>query len=307
LSALTVLAVDLGKTSCRVRLSRGDAVLGEATGEGAPGLADEHGTELAHRAILGSVARLESRLQRLFPSLDAIGVGAAGALAAADGARGLVQRLRADFNVPTAIVSDGLAAHVGAFAGRPGTVLIAGTGAVVFAVDDTGLIRQVDGRGPWLGDDGSGRWIGQKGLQAALRAGDGRGVETILRADAIDLAGGLEALPGWVSGTGNPARTLGTFAPVVIDRAARGDGVAVAIIAEACSLLAVACVAGRDDSGRVCITGGLASDPYFRAVLHAALGTVSLSPVLSLGDALSGAALIAHSHALPHETRIIRG
>ncbi|WP_104169286.1 MULTISPECIES: N-acetylglucosamine kinase [unclassified Cryobacterium] len=307
MSALTVLAVDLGKTSCRVRLSRGDAVLGEATGEGSPGLADEHGTDLARHAILGSVSGLDPDLQRLLPSLDGIGIGAAGALAAPDAGRGLLQRLRADFDVPTALISDGLAAHVGAFAGGPGTVLIAGTGAVVFAVDHTGLIRQIDGLGPWLGDDGSGRWIGQQGLQAALRAGDGRGLETALRADATDLAGGLAALPGWVSATGTPARTLGTFAPIVITRATLGDGVAVAIIAEACTLLALACVAARDDSGRVCITGGLVSHPYFRAVLDATLSKVSLSLVSPLGDALAGAALIAHSRVLPHETRITRG
>ncbi len=306
MSGPTVLAFDLGKTSCRVRLSRGDAVLDEATHEGAPGLADERGQELARRAILGAVARLAHGVTAP-PGLDCIGIGAAGALAAPDAVRGLLKELRAEFDVPLALISDGLAAHVGAFAGGPGTVLIAGTGAVAFSVDDAGLIRQIDGLGPWLGDEGSGRWIGQEGLQAALRAGDGRGPATSLRAAAAALADGLPALPGWVSSAGTPARTIGTFAPTVITHALRGDGVATAIVAAACARLARTCAAAGPDTGQVCAAGGLVSHPYFRAVLETALSDVGISLVSPQGDALSGATLIAHSRALPHEKRITRG
>ncbi|XTR51215.1 hypothetical protein ACOM2C_12925 [Pseudarthrobacter sp. So.54] len=64
MTGLTVLAVDLGKTSCRVRLCRGGAVLGESTDEGSPGLADERGQDLARRAILGAVAGLSPRSSR---------------------------------------------------------------------------------------------------------------------------------------------------------------------------------------------------------------------------------------------------
>ncbi|MDI3242112.1 BadF/BadG/BcrA/BcrD ATPase family protein [Arthrobacter sp. AL08] len=307
MSGPTVLAVDLGKTSCRVRLSRGTAVLGDAAHQGSPGLAEDHGAELARHAILGALAGLHPDVQRMLPDLDGIGIGAAGAVAAPDAVQRLIRVLRADFDAPVAVISDGLCAHVGAFAGGPGTVLIAGTGAVVFTLDDGGLIRQVDGLGPWLGDEGSGRWIGQQGLQAALRAGDGRGPETTLRPVAAGLAGGLAALPGWVSAAGSPARTVGTFAPTVITHASDGDGAATAIVAKACALLALACSAARPDGGRVCVTGGLVSHPYFRAALEAALTDAGLSLISPRGDALAGAALIVHSRALPHEKRIIRG
>lgn len=307
MSGLTVLAVDLGKTSCRVRLSRGDAVLGESTDEGAPGLADEHGQDLARRAVLGSVAGLSPDVQPLLAGLDGIGIGAAGALAAPDAVRGLVRELRADFDAPVAVISDGLSAHVGAFAGGAGTVLIAGTGAVVFTLDDGGPIRQIDGLGPWLGDEGSGRWIGQQGLQAALRADDGRGPATTLRAAAAGVAGGLAALPGWVSAAGTPARTIGTFAPTVITHASDGDGAARAIVAQACALLALTCAAARPSTGRVCVTGGLVSHPYFRTALGDALTDAGLALISPLGDALAGATLIAHCRALPHEKRITRG
>ena len=325
----TLLAVDLGKTSCRVRVTRGAEVLGESTGEGAPGLAEDNGAALSHRAILNAVERLGAIERhnaveplgaiagpdkKLLTSIESIGIGAAGVEAAPDAARELIRSLREASGTPTtlfaapiALISDGLAAHAGACGGGAGTVLIAGTGAVVFTVDGAGKVRQIDGWGPWLGDEGSGRWIGQRGLQAALRASDGRGPETALLGDAAKLAGGLAELPRWTSAMGAPARTLGTFAPTVIARAADGDEVATGIVDEACRLLAIACVAASDDTGQVCVTGGLASQPHFRARLDSALRTSGLTTIPPLGDALNGAALVAGNRRLPYEGRVIRG
>ena len=325
----TLLAVDLGKTSCRVRVTRGAEVLGESAGEGAPGLAEDNGAALSHRAILNAVERLGAIERhnaveplgaiagpdkKLLTSIESIGIGAAGVEAAPDAARELIRSLREASGTPTtlfaapiALISDGLAAHAGACGGGAGTVLIAGTGAVVFTVDGAGKVRQIDGWGPWLGDEGSGRWIGQRGLQAALRASDGRGPETALLGDAAKLAGGLAELPRWTSAMGAPARTLGTFAPTVIARAADGDEVATGIVDEACRLLAIACVAASDDTGQVCVTGGLASQPHFRARLDSALRTSGLTTIPPLGDALNGAALVAGNRRLPYEGRVIRG
>ena len=326
----TILAVDLGKTSCRVRVTRGAEVLGESTGEGAPGLAEDNGAALSHRAILGAVERLSAverhnaveRLgaiagpgKKLLTSIESIGIGAAGVEAAPDAARELIRSLReasgtpttTPFAAPIALISDGLAAHAGACGGGAGTVLIAGTGAVVFTVNSLGRVRQIDGWGPWLGDEGSGRWIGQCGLQAALRASDGRGPQTALLGDAAKLAGGLAELPRWTSAMGAPARALGTFAPTVIARAADGDEVATGIVDEACRLLAIACVAASDDAGEVRVTGGLASQPHFRARLDSALRTSGLTTIPPLGDALNGAALVAGNRRLPYEGRVIRG
>ena len=326
----TLLAVDLGKTSCRVRVTRGAEVLGESTGEGAPGLAEDNGAALSHRAILNAVERLGAIERhnaveplgaiagpdkKLLTSIESIGIGAAGVEAAPDAARELIRSLReasgtpttTPFAAPIALISDGLAAHAGACGGGAGTVLIAGTGAVVFTVDGAGKVRQIDGWGPWLGDEGSGRWIGQCGLQAALRASDGRGPKTALLGDAAKLAGGLAELPRWTSAMGAPAKALGTFAPTVIARAADGDEVATGIVDEACRLLAIACVAASDDAGEVRVTGGLASQPHFRARLDSALHSSGLTTIPPLGDALSGAMLVAGGRRLPYEGRVIRG
>jgi N-acetylglucosamine kinase-like BadF-type ATPase len=290
------LAIDLGKTSCRARLTIGDRVLGEASGTGAPGLADDDGAGLALESIVTALRGLEAEA---VASVERIGVGAAGVEAAPAAAHSLVQQLRDRFRVPVALLSDGLAAHVGAFGGAPGSVLIAGTGAVVFSVTDQG-VRQIDGNGPLLGDDGSGRWIGQQGLRAVMRAHDGRGDSTTLTNAALHLVTNVRDLPSWVSAAGTPARTLASFAPAVLDAAERGDAVANDVLDRACLLLAESCAAAG--ASTVCAVGGLTQHPYFLTRLSAELGLIP-----ARGDALSGAALIAGRLDLLHEERTIRG
>jgi N-acetylglucosamine kinase-like BadF-type ATPase len=338
-SAAVVLAVDLGKTSCRMRVTCGGSTLAEAHGPGAPGLAEADGAELAYRAI----AAMLPALGAVAHAVTAIGVGAAGAATAPTIAAELIRRLRTLIDVPVAVLSDALAAHAGAFAGDPGTVLIAGTGAVVFTITAEGAVHQVDGWGPWLGDEGGGRWIGQHGLQAALRAHDGRGPATALLADAAALADtasladaaaladtasladtpsladtaslagtagatndrAVAMLPIWVSQSGEPARRLGSFAPTVITRAEEGDAVSRDIVDEAVRRLANACAAAREPS--VCVTGGLATHPFFAARLDHALRVAGLQESTPNGDPLTGAALVATDHSLPYEKRTTRG
>lgn len=301
-----VLAIDLGKTSCRARLL-GDSsapadVIAEAHGPGAPGLADHNGAGLAFAAIENVVAQLSASERS---HIGRVGIGAAGIEAGRDAARELCVLVRGLLDVPVAIINDALAAHAGAFDGMPGAILIAGTGAILFAVSESGVVRQIDGWGPWLGDDGSGQWIGRHGLQAVLRAHDGRGPTTALTEDAVQLAGTIEALPRWVSESGAPARQLGRFAPMVLSRAEEGDRVSVKVIADATALLAATCTA----SGMVtvCVSGGLSAHPYFSARMREALDAVGMRTVEARGDALAGSALIGVRTDLPYEERIIRG
>ncbi|MFF1876844.1 N-acetylglucosamine kinase [Leifsonia sp. NPDC058230] len=298
---MPVLAVDLGKTSCRVRLSVNDEVAGEAHTTGAPGLAEADGAVLSFRAIVDAVERMRIPLAEA----TAVGIGAAGREAAPAAAQSLITMLRERFSGPIAIINDALAAHAGAFAGDPGTVLIAGTGAVVFSVDPAGRVHQVDGWGPWLGDEGSGQWIGRHGLMAAMRAHDRRGPRTALLDDATELTGTITSLPHWVSQSGAPARQLGTFAPTVIERAAAGDAVAVDIVERAAGHLADSCAAAG--LATVCVAGGLAAHPFFAARITAALEAHGLRERAPKGDALSGVTLIAVHRSLPYEERILRG
>src|ERR1700739_4780597 len=163
-----ILAVDLGKTSCRAAAGGR-----RAEGAGAPGLAGPGGGGGAQAAILAVASKLAA--------VDEVIVGAAGALAAPEAARALGDALLASLSAErVAVTSDAVIAHAGALDGKPGVVLIAGTGVVALAIGADGALRTADGWGPWLGDEGGGAWIGAAGLRAALRAHDGRGPSTTL-------------------------------------------------------------------------------------------------------------------------------
>lgn len=304
----TVLAIDVGKTRCRAGAWTNGGYLGRGVAAGAPGLAEADGLLTTERSISAAIqealdhAQGDPRGDRAPVLVGAIGVGAAGAEAAPDVAASLAHNLTERLGAPTAVATDSLTAHAGAFEGDPGTVLVTGTGAVAVSLDADGELRQIDGWGPWLGDEGSGQWIGRMGLIAALRAHDGRGPATSLLTEAIDLAGSPIEMPGWVSGGGMPARRLGEFAPYVLR--AVGDEVADAIVRDAVARLVETCsAAGNAD---VCLYGGVTDDPRFRSLLTTALSERGLRLKDPLGDALAGATFIAQRRDTPYEGRIIR-
>lgn len=63
-------------------------------------------------------------------------------------------------------------AHAGALAGRPGVVIIAGTGSVVYGLDDDGRSATLGGWGFLFGDEGSAFSIAREALSAMMRAQD---------------------------------------------------------------------------------------------------------------------------------------
>lgn len=76
--------------------------------------------------------------------------------------------------------SDAIAALEGAFFGKPGMILISGTGSILFAKDEDGTVYRVGGWGRYIGDEGSGYAIGRAGLTATAREFDGRGKPTAI-------------------------------------------------------------------------------------------------------------------------------
>src|SRR3954470_15425097 len=129
-----VLAVDLGKTSCRA-VVHGNPV-GAVAVAGAPGLAAPGGVRAAERAVLAAARALG------VDGVDEAIVGAAGALAAPGAARELGEALLRSLPAGSvAVTSDAVLAHAGALAGEPGVVLIAGTGVVALAIGTDGALR----------------------------------------------------------------------------------------------------------------------------------------------------------------------
>lgn len=78
------------------------------------------------------------------------------------------------------VTSDARIALEGAFSGRPGIILIAGTGSIMFGKDRNGNLYRVGGFGRYIGDEGGGYSIGRQGLQAIAKYFDGRAPETKL-------------------------------------------------------------------------------------------------------------------------------
>ena len=78
------------------------------------------------------------------------------------------------------VESDGRIALEGAFSGKPGSILIAGTGSFMFGKDSRENLHRVGGFGRILGDEGSGYKIGRIGLSEVAKSFDNRNDGTLL-------------------------------------------------------------------------------------------------------------------------------
>ncbi|MRG60732.1 ATPase [Agromyces sp. CFH 90414] len=224
------VCIDAGQTSIRVRISGGD---GSVNGGGAVREASFPGIR-GDRPIIAQIADLIAREDGF--GADRIAVGLTGFEHEPEAARHL---LDAAPHVQHAVVAhDSVTGYLGANGLAPGAVAAVGTGVVVLGVGPAAVAR-VDGWGSVLGDDGSAYWIGRAGLQAVLRAHDGRGEPTALSALAVDEFGELDRLGLAVQADPDRVARIARFAPQVTGLADTGvDPVAVGIVDRAAAELA---------------------------------------------------------------------
>lgn len=209
------------------------------------------------------------------------------------------------------LVDDAVAAHAGALAGRPGTVVSAGTGTVVLSVTSDGSWARRDGWGPVVGDRGSAYEVGVHGLRAAAAAHDGTGPQTSLEDSIFTALGGadLAALQRLYRATDHVALVAG-LAPIVAAQAESGDIVARAICEQAgVDLAATAVAAARavglvdgpvSSAGRF-LTGAPTVASSFREAAQAA-GLCWREPA---GDALTGAVHLARFSVAGIHARLV--
>ncbi|MFB8239160.1 BadF/BadG/BcrA/BcrD ATPase family protein [Kitasatospora purpeofusca] len=229
-------------------------------------------------------------LDRLLPALDAlvgglpdgagIGAVAVGATGMALLGRDLAARLpgplaRATGARRLVLAGDAVTAYVGALGTAAGVVVAGGTGLVAIGLRPGGGWCRADGWGQLLGDCGGGAWIGRAGLEAALRAQDGRnGGSPVLLAAAERHYGPVAGLPAALQPRPDRAALLAEFAPAVVAAAEEGCPVAAGLLRRAgeeiaASATAAAAAAGRAEP-RLALTGGLFRlDPLRRATLDA--------------------------------------
>lgn len=192
------IGVDGGGTSTRARVWHRSGVLVGQGQAGASGLMQ--GVPQAWRHIAQAIAlAVQDRLQPGWvaprPEHCALGLGLAGAnnalwhaqcLAAAPG----YAHLR--------LASDADTALHGAHGGRPGALVIAGTGAIGLALGRDGQRRTVGGWGFPSGDEGSGADLGLHAVNLTQRALDGRHAPTPLTRSVYATLGGTpESLLAW--------------------------------------------------------------------------------------------------------------
>lgn len=254
------LAVDSGGSGLRVAVGvpgRAPAAQRESR---EPVRTGTRGIDPAHlMAQLVPLARA-SAAEAGIGRLETAVVGAAGFATLGDALRAeLPGALARELGVRRlALAADAVTAYAGALGPRPGAVLAAGTGLIAVGTDLTAW-RRADGWGHLLGDCGSGAWIGRAGLEAALRAHDGReGGSAPLLTCAEEQFGPVRDLPGQLYPRSDRAAVLASFAPRVA-ACAPDDPVAVDILRAAARHMAesVAAVCPVDGAPRVALTGGL--------------------------------------------------
>ncbi|AJT62636.1 hypothetical protein T261_0948 [Streptomyces lydicus] len=263
-----VLGADSGGSGLRIALARADG--GHAPRPLATRSSQEPvrtgpaGIDAAHllSQLLPTAEELLSRAGA--NGLVAVCIGAAGMATLGDDLRArLPAALTAAFGpVRLALAADAVTAYAGALGQRPGAVVAAGTGLIAMGTDLTaaGGWRRADGWGHLLGDCGSGAWIGRAGLEAAMRAYDGRpGGSHPLLACAQGQFGPAGELPGALYPRPDRPAVLASFAPEVGRCAADGDPVAAGILVDAARHVADAAAAVCPSGGRptVALTGGL--------------------------------------------------
>jgi N-acetylglucosamine kinase-like BadF-type ATPase len=237
------LGVDGGGTKTRaVVLNGGQMVLGE--GVAGPSNPLRVGVREATAAIQQAVDRAcaEARVRRV--DIVAAEIGLAGVRRA--DLRTAMRSALSDLGIKLIkIVTDSDIALYGATEGKPGLVIIAGTGSICCGRNASGAHICAGGWGPLAGDEGSGSWIARRGLQASAKATDGRGRETAL----VDLAceyfniAAPQDLSTALYAPNMTNNRIAGFGKVVIEAAQSADEVAIEIVAEAGTELGIAACA----------------------------------------------------------------
>ncbi|HMO81508.1 MAG TPA: BadF/BadG/BcrA/BcrD ATPase family protein [Pyrinomonadaceae bacterium] len=133
------------------------------------------------------------------------------------------------------VVTDAEIALYAATEGKPGLVVIAGTGSICLGRNAKGKTAIAGGWGPLAGDEGGGVGIARLALQAVAKASDGRGISTVLSRRAAEYfrASGPENLIVAIYSPQVDNSRIAGFARLVVESALANDAVAVNIIKEA--------------------------------------------------------------------------
>ena len=194
----------------------------------------------------------------------------------------------------TQVVTDAEIALFATTLGKPGLVVIAGTGSVCLGKNEKGEIAISGGWGPLAGDEGGGVGIAQQALHSVAKASDGRGIPTVLsdRAAEYFRASGPENLIVAIYSPQVDNTRIAGFARLVVETALEGDHIAEEILRDAGRELGLAACAvikklglarrrvpiGR--VGSVFKAGQLLADPMLETIAKCAPNAYLTEPLM---------------------------
>jgi uncharacterized phosphosugar-binding protein/N-acetylglucosamine kinase-like BadF-type ATPase len=220
-------------------------------------------------------------------------------------AAAIMQRLK--FN-ELIIVSDTKAGALGGQSLAELTIVV-GTG-ITALVKTAKESFELTGHGYLIGDEASGFWIGRSGLNAALRAQEGRGPETTLLKSAVDFYNiPAHQLPDYLHQLESPVTQISAFAPHVISAAKSGDEQGLVIVDKAAdeitSLIKVA--KKRANISIVALIGGaIPHGELLHGKVLAASKDLGITFVDGVSEPLVGACKIAQDKNLQGELTTVR-
>lgn len=193
-----------------------------------------YGTEAVSQVIFDLAHKCLTYIKSDFSELLMLMVGAAGA-----GRRNDAERLEKSIitllhskgiqfdNI--FVESDAMIALEGAFSGRPGSILIAGTGSIMLGKDAVGKIYRVGGFGRILADDGSGYSIGKRAMGAVAKEFDGRGEHTDI-SKLVETNFGIYSPEILITKIYKENFDIAAMVPLVLTAADKNDKIALNII-----------------------------------------------------------------------------
>lgn len=304
-----VFGVDGGGTSCRLRV---EAAVGDLLWKGESSGANPRsvGWEGVRKVLEGLFSALyeETDLEASDCAGGFAGMAGVGRVSDRDAMRGLV-RATARVSCPVEADMDALPALVGALGAPDGILLVAGTGSVALGLAGSGDLVRAGGWGHILGDEGSAWDVGRKGLDAAIRAFEGRGPDTALLPHTLAYFGisdPFDLIPA-VYENFDKSRVAGFARELSVARE-DGDQVAEAILRQAAEDLVALVVSvasrlpGAPPGARLALSGGFVEkEPFLRRLVEERLAArlPGWEIVPTAGDAARGACELARRLAGP--------
>lgn len=192
------------------------------------------GTETVSETIINLINDCTSSQKISADDIEAIVIGTTGGGRRND-AELLEKQISSDAKQKSLVInkfrveSDARIALEGAFSGKAGSILIAGTGSIMFGKDDKSEIHRVGGFGRYIGDEGSGYRIGRIGLNAVARYFDGRSKPTKI-ADLLEQEFSIGSSETLITEVYRNNFNIAAVAPLVFDAAESGDKIAQRIL-----------------------------------------------------------------------------